>query len=143
MCYNGEKGETIPGCENGTATHVNFCVKKSHFKGIAREVSRADNLNECEGKCTGDASCANGLVCYNGEEGETIPGCEKGAATHVNFCVNKSHFDGKIRNVLRSEELGACEGSCEKDSDCVDGLVCFQRPMQLPNPPVRVSENYM
>ena len=54
--------------------------------------------------------------------------------------MNKSHFDGKIRNVLRSEELGACEGSCEKDSDCVDGLVCFQRPMQLPNPPVRVSE---
>ena len=37
----------------------------------------ADNLNECRGKCTGDASCANGLVCYNGEEGETIPGCEK------------------------------------------------------------------
>ena len=91
----------MPGCRAKKAhDSVRFCVKKEHFKQVPREVSDCTggnckpittNLKECEGKCTDDGSCANGLVCYNGEKGETIPGCENGTATRQLLC-EKSHF---------------------------------------------------
>ncbi len=34
---------------------------------------------ECEGDCDYDADCSEGLVCFQREDGETIPGCTGGS----------------------------------------------------------------
>lgn len=86
-------------------------------------------LGLCEGDCDSDADCAEGLRCFfrdNSEfEATTPPGCAKGGSGDVStsdYCVQAMTESGQADG-----ELGLCEGGCNSDDDCVDGLRCFQR----------------
>ena len=85
-------------------------------------------LKECEGDCDKDSDCADGLKCFQRRGNEKIPGCEGKADFEVDYCIPKERF---IKNVSvrgrNNPKLGLCEGDCDRDTDCQDGLKCFQR----------------
>ena len=57
------------------------------------------------------------------------------------FCVVfarsavSAHYLESINvNGLGAKGFGMCQGDCDKDSDCQDGLICFQREGYTPIP---------
>jgi len=85
----------------------------------------------CQGACFSDANCDFGLNCFSGSGGN-IPGCS-GATFGQNFCAVPPpktlvlKADVKSPDNLSASPLGECEGDCDTDDDCEQGLVCFQR----------------
>ena len=85
-------------------------------------------LKECEADCDRDSDCADGLKCFQRRGNEKVPGCEGSASRGYDYCIPKERF---IKNVSvrgrNNPKLGMCEGDCDRDTDCQDGLKCYQR----------------
>lgn len=74
-----------------------------------------------------------------------VPGCSN-ENTGDNYCINPK-FEGAPVNQQLDDSLGwdahaavnrklvVCEGDCDEDSHCEDGLVCFQRNSDEAPPP--------
>jgi len=74
-----------------------------------------------------------------------VPGCSK-EYTGGNFCINPK-FEGALVNQPLNHEYGeeahmslqrklrVCEGNCNQDSHCEEGLVCFEMNNIDPSPP--------
>merc|ERR1719362_2069276 len=96
----------------------------------------AKNLKACTGECDADSQCVYGLKCFQREHGEPIPGCSgKGGGPNWDYCYNPSRkglLSGK--NDGKAKNLAACNGECDADSQCVQGLKCFQRQHGEPIP---------
>jgi hypothetical protein len=88
-------------------------------------------LSLCEGDCDDDADCAAGLICWQRNAGEDVPGCIGDFSTSSDFCV-KSNITAPLIDYLESPPadflpLRLCEGDCDDDSSCGKGLVCLHR----------------
>jgi hypothetical protein len=94
-------------------------------------------LAKCEADCDSDADCKYGLVCFQREIGDSdVPGCV-GNATLINdgeddFCIeppadNALVLFGDNKFPESNYPLGECQGDCDGDEDCGDGLLCFER----------------
>jgi len=85
-------------------------------------------LKECEADCDRDSDCADGLKCFQRNGNEKVPGCEGRAVKGYDYCIPKEKF---IKNVSvrgrNNPKLGMCEGDCDSDRDCQNGLKCHQR----------------
>ena len=97
----------------------------------------------CEGDCDNDEDCEVGLICFQRGRNETVPGCSGGEndQTLSDYCIlSQEGTPTDNATALPSEApskpsaqpteftpLGLCEGDCDFDSDCADGLYCFQR----------------
>merc|ERR1711977_351532 len=66
-----------------------------------------------------------GLKCFQREDNEDIPGCIGDPVSKWDYCIP----EGVIINTGVNPEgmLQLCEGDCDRDSDCGEGLKCFQR----------------
>ena len=96
-------------------------------------------LGECEGDCDSDNDCEGDFVCFQRDEGEAVPGCYVGSGGSLNnnwdYCVrpqtyqsgNELSFKGNNGEPSSAYPLAMCQGDCDSDSDCADGLTCFQR----------------
>eukprot|EP00934_Nitzschia_sp_Nitz4_P001807 Nitzschia sp. Nitz4//scaffold177_size45885//17105//21005//NITZ4_007204-RA/size45885-augustus-gene-0.5-mRNA-1//-1//CDS//3329539052//1807//frame0 len=53
-------------------------------------------LQYCEGDCDSDGDCADGLICYQRDTGEAVPGCLGGESdgTNTDYCIFDPHGDG-------------------------------------------------
>ncbi|KAL7464135.1 hypothetical protein ACHAXS_004469 [Conticribra weissflogii] len=106
-------------------------------------------LGLCEGDCDNDSDCANGLICYERSGTEPVPGCKGSGVSGKDYCYdpNLSSPTAKptspptsaptIRdngNPSSSFPLGICEGDCDNDSDCANGLICYERSGTEPVP---------
>jgi hypothetical protein len=88
-------------------------------------------LGLCGGDCDNDGMCAGEMVCFQRESGnEPVRYCKGGTEDNslTDYCTYP------IANVtIRSSEtedvplLDFCEGDCDTDADCAQGLKCFQR----------------
>lgn len=97
-------------------------------------------LKMCQGDCDDDLDCEPGLICYERDKNQNVPGCEKGGTG-----IGKEDYCAKpVANQLvlrawpkggypisgaedRSEGLLECEGDCDSDEDCAGDLKCQQR----------------
>lgn len=70
--------------------------------------------------------CQDGLVCFQRDSFESVPGCSCGESVQSNtdYCVSAP--DPPV-DVTDDFPLGLCEGECDTDFDCSDTLVCYQR----------------
>jgi transforming growth factor-beta-induced protein len=96
-------------------------------------VSRANGgfLGECQGDCDVDEDCEGGLVCFQRDGGEPVPGCLGGDDdnSRTDYCVLNNHLQqvGNNKHPSSAYPLGECQGDCDADEECDGGLVCFQR----------------
>jgi len=112
-------------------------------------------LELCQGDCDTDDDCAEGLECFqrDGEE-DNPPGCSGTPKKNYDYCVAEK--EGPILNVIQYfymiDDLGGvllpdqpliargsygtnhgagtlqlCEGDCDDNNDCAEGLICFKR----------------
>ena len=74
-------------------------------------------LGECEGDCSMDADCADGLACFQrADQGASeVPGCVGGSFIgNFDFCYRHNPYYGPLVFVSDSPtaKLGACQGDC-------------------------------
>jgi competence ComEA-like helix-hairpin-helix protein len=99
-------------------------------------------LENCQGDCDSDSDCAGDLVCMevqdNGsseEEGNLDTLRELCRVTddiqpmnNWDFCVPPRFIRStKVNRGSTSRTWGECEGDCDSDDDCDEGLVCHHR----------------
>lgn len=93
-------------------------------------------LKECKGDCDSDTDCSYGLVCYVRDPdnlSKEVPGCT-GNANKVrggshDFCIEPPDSNTLVvvgQNVL-PDSLKECQGDCNSDEECKNGLKCRQR----------------
>eukprot|EP00980_Cylindrotheca_fusiformis_P000752 scaffold175_cov153-Cylindrotheca_fusiformis.AAC.4 len=115
------------------------------------KITQSFPLGRCEGDCDDDDDCEGGLICFQRDENESVPGCSGGGKdnSRTDYCVRSTESPpptskpssapgspaptpGPTHHILQlkitqSFPLGRCEGDCDDDDDCESGLVCFQR----------------
>lgn len=118
-------------------------------------------LGECEADCDSDADCADGLVCFERNGKEWVPGCSGWDPSGNDYCIRagtsskpEAEADAEAEAETAAPEatsatlfyagnngkpssafpLGICEGDCDTNKDCQDGLVCYQRDEGMPVP---------
>lgn len=82
-----------------------------------------------------DSDCEGDLLCFQRDSGEEAPpGCTfEGATpglidTYNDFCYRpQPGYISDIGDCNASNKCGMCQGDCDSDADCADGLICFQR----------------
>ena len=65
-----------------------------------------------------------------------MPGCSAGGSgdvTDYDYCI-LPHLINLGPYINRQSKLGQCEGDCDKNADCQQGLVCYQRDQHSPVP---------
>ena len=99
-----------------------------------------------QGDCDSDSDCTAtaGLKCYQRSGTESVPGCTGTARSEVDYCIlDGDDDDGQNNNDITDvggdqEEdgdlLARCEGDCDSDAECAEGLVCYQREDDEPVP---------
>eukprot|EP00440_Ansanella_granifera_P071082 gb/GFBE01077144.1/.p1 GENE.gb/GFBE01077144.1/~~gb/GFBE01077144.1/.p1 ORF type:complete len:447 (+),score=62.13 gb/GFBE01077144.1/:1-1341(+) len=102
------------------------------------------NMAQCHGDCDSDAQCAPGLKCFQRAWSEPVPGCSGGVVwPNYDYCYDPLCEDpttstpapGNLPQLDSSYGqygyhhtlLPKCGGDCDQDSDCAEGLRCFQR----------------
>jgi hypothetical protein len=116
-CYQRSDYEPVPGCTGDGSDGSDYCYAPFEM---------------CEGNCTDDYDCAYGLVCHHPSSSNVISdsGCTI-SENVTDYCVVPE--DGGLVLVGDDDKpedkfpLGNCEGECDEDSDCEEGLQCFQR----------------
>jgi hypothetical protein len=95
---------------------------------------------ECSGDCDSDNDCVGDLRCNQRKTKtglENVPGCVWGADSDDqrlddnDFCFMPTSEPGVINYVGECNSdgylCGQCEGNCDGDSSCGEGLVCVER----------------
>ncbi|CAJ1897025.1 unnamed protein product [Cylindrotheca closterium] len=101
-------------------------VKSLSSVGPALEISGIKPLSICMGDCDEDSDCGPGLMCFQRNAYESVPGCFGGAndESRTDYCIPV-----ELPHLVISETfpLGLCEGDCDSNDDCDHDLVCYQR----------------
>jgi len=90
-------------------------------------------LSLCEGDCDKDKDCEDDLVCFTRDGIEEVPGCTHEGMAGDDYCTDRPYPTYLAMrkknggNPKKGETLGLCEGDCDDDDDCQEGLVCFKR----------------
>jgi hypothetical protein len=96
----------------------------------------------CEGDCDDDYDCHLGLVCLQRSSSNAtlvVPGCKDTPESGTGYCAVPQDDQLVLMgddDLLPAEffPLGECQGDCDDDSDCQEGLKCFQRSGFTPVP---------
>ena len=69
-----------------------------------------------------------GLVCYQRADVESVPGCTGPGVPATDYCCDRpADYLFSVTNNPAPGTLNACEGDCDSDVDCSEGLVCELR----------------
>lgn len=118
------------------------------FERYRVKTSRRDPLDKCQGDCDVDADCKGNLICFHRQAYQSIPGCQGGDTNErtTDYCIDLKDVVPDEKTSLpelkwlgqnpdeRHFPLQECEGDCDKNSDCADGLVCLQRRYEKSGP---------
>jgi hypothetical protein len=120
-------------------------LRKSHMDDYSRSLSTgtlqyvgnngaAGLLDNCQGDCDRDSECKSGLKCFQRTGTQAVPGCtgDKPNYSGFDFCYKPPTPTPGTLKIVGNDggpgfPLNACEGDCDKDSDCKSGLKCKQR----------------
>jgi len=93
-------------------------------------------LRRCAGDCDSDDDCVPGLFCIDRNSAGGVGGCVGTPESNgYDYCTDNSCLqvtEGVLETVGSvgsnpSCLLHACQGDCNTDSDCVEGLFCMTR----------------
>ncbi|CAB9506232.1 expressed unknown protein [Seminavis robusta] len=109
-------------------------------------------LSLCQGDCDSDSDCGDNLKCFHRHAGDPLPLCNiaEGEVTHrTDYCVPigapESLLGPPLTVVGNNGDgpfpLGKCQGDCDTNAECQEGLICFQRNAGQPVPGCRGSHN--
>mmetsp|Transcript_7143 Transcript_7143/g.16728 ORF Transcript_7143/g.16728 Transcript_7143/m.16728 type:complete len:1499 (+) Transcript_7143:71-4567(+) len=122
ICAERSSGEPVPGCSGGEndQSNTDYCIE-----GTREKPQEPLSLGLCEGQCEDDSSCKPGLFCYQRDVMGEVPGC-------TDIVENSSSDRFCVSGVYKVDEyddrpMSLCRGDCDEDTDCEDGLFCFQR----------------
>jgi len=150
VCQQRNRGQSsVPGCSGNADLLGNgdedYCVFPSgnqlvimgdDINGIQTPAS-AFPLGRCQGDCNSDDDCSGNLLCRQRDDNAAITGCSGRGATGFDYCYSPGPndlvylgdddegFDGQ-----GPPNLAKCRGDCDEDTDCLNGLVCFQRDFE-------------
>ena len=113
----------------------------------------SQNMPKCAGDCDTDSQCAQGLSCFQRDGTSPVPGCFGGGVPNFDYCydpndVTDSPTTPTTTNIPSgtfppldssygqhgSQNMPKCAGDCDTDSQCAQGLSCFQRDGTSPVP---------
>eukprot|EP00419_Tripos_fusus_P048638 CAMPEP_0172816088 /NCGR_PEP_ID=MMETSP1075-20121228/12206_1 /TAXON_ID=2916 /ORGANISM="Ceratium fusus, Strain PA161109" /LENGTH=458 /DNA_ID=CAMNT_0013656015 /DNA_START=38 /DNA_END=1411 /DNA_ORIENTATION=+ len=121
----------VPGCAaggNGDDAETDYCAQFAlQYLGHSG-CTKESPCQKCQGDCDHDDQCAEGLRCIQRSTNRTrIPACEaggKGDISDGDYCAPTSLQD---RGCSEESSCNMCEGDCDNDAQCAEGLHCFQR----------------
>ncbi|KAL3927051.1 MAG: hypothetical protein SGBAC_013240, partial [Bacillariaceae sp.] len=90
-------------------------------------ISEITPLSICMGDCDEDSDCGPGLKCFQRIQNTPVPGCSGGLEDKSNsdYCIPIEQPPVVV--IETTSPLGLCEGDCDSNDDCGNGLVCYQR----------------
>jgi len=105
-------------------------------------------LQVCQGDCDRDSDCAGGLRCFQRQGFVPVPGCSGRGIQDFDYCAAptpspepasapggaRPMLDGSPGHGGAQGPLSECQGSCDQDADCADGLRCLKRASLEPVP---------
>jgi len=143
-CFQRNGFTKVPDCNaHGTVHDVSnydFCYNDP--KGLksmgGSGCTRSKRCSACHGDCDGDYDCKPGLKCFQRNALQQIHGCGFGGSNDVrgyDYCYNpKALFNLGGSGCTPSKKCARCQGDCDSDRDCKDGLKCYQRNGKTPIP---------
>jgi hypothetical protein len=126
--------DKVPGCligGDGNFPTYDYCYDPD-IPLVFKEPDPNYPLKRCEGDCDDDYDCGSGLKCFQREiTGAKVPGCKMGGPGDqfaYDYCYDpNTEYPLVSRGPGPNKLLGRCEGDCDFDSDCDEGLKCFER----------------
>lgn len=129
ICQQRSSNESIPGCTGTPQDGEDYCrYPELKFRGNPPP----SLLGNCEGDCDSDSDCNKALgplECFQRSGTEVVPGCLGAGTSGTDYCAlrrTKNTLFLKGNDGLPAENfpLKLCEGDCDKDSECAEGLKC-------------------
>lgn len=139
-CFQRDKHNPVPGCSGKGEYDYDYCVVPE-LKGESEKGHLDGPMGMCQGDCDFDHHCADGLICYQREALDAVPGCRGTGKFGFSYCTLPELTDFGMKGHEQGR-LGLCEGDCDKDFHCEDGLVCHQRDVFDPVPGCRGAGKY-
>jgi len=96
-------------------------------------VNPKEKLGLCQGDCDSDDGCTGKLQCFQRDGYTTPPGCAGLGEEEWDYCYDPEGLGlPKLKKVgvnpdTAKDPLDVCAGDCDKNEDCKEGLVCYQR----------------
>uniref|UniRef100_A0A7S4N0E7 Uncharacterized protein n=1 Tax=Odontella aurita TaxID=265563 RepID=A0A7S4N0E7_9STRA len=129
------------GGQGGSAANFSLASEPTQSLTLndpARDVCHSENpCGLCRGDCDQDGHCADGLVCFERDNYDPVPGCSGDGQWAKDYCYsvelapsNQLIHKGECTRSSCPEPpfpLGECEGNCDDDSECAGELKCIQR----------------
>ena len=86
----------------------------------------------CEGDCMADdTKCSGDLTCFQRPDGDNtrVLGCQGSGDAGVDYCWRpiENTLVLRTRPCNSNLQCGKCEGSCNGNDQCADGLACYRR----------------
>mmetsp|Transcript_8693 Transcript_8693/g.13120 ORF Transcript_8693/g.13120 Transcript_8693/m.13120 type:complete len:783 (+) Transcript_8693:124-2472(+) len=135
-CHTGfkclNKGQPPLGCRGNPRSDYGYC-NQPEIRTVG--VDPTIKLDLCEGDCDSDLDCKKGLKCSDRSAGSLAPDrCYPGyLQDSTDYCVQATLENSGDQP---SKTLGVCEGDCDSDCNCADGLYCHNRSTDAdPAPP--------
>jgi hypothetical protein len=97
-------------------------------------------LDMCQGRCYSNKDCKPGLICLERDYADEVPGCYITVKNQKAFNICYDPYWGGPKELSGGDYNGAkknlkrCTDECDKDSDCMFPLKCFQRQHGEPIP---------
>jgi len=134
-CYMREDIEEVPGCQGSGESGKDYCFKPTPIDliimGDNNDPEHAFPLMSCQGDCDEDSDCEEGLYCFKRDDLEEVPGCRGKGVKDYDYCFMPGPTDliikGDDNDPEHSFPLAGCQGDCDEDKDCAEGLHCFKR----------------
>ena len=139
ICFQRNGLIPVPGCAGTGKKDYDYCVKTQ--PNILKDYGASAHVNHsplqlCEGDCDTDLQCADGLMCFQRNGFTPVPGCLGSGKQDYDYCIKKQPIlkDYGASAHVNHSPLQLCEGDCDTDAQCADGLICFQRNGLIPVP---------
>ena len=95
----------------------------------------------CQGACSNNNDCGDGLSCFLRPDNTPVPGCKGSGIAGRNYCFETPEPENNLemlvllpRDCNNSQPCDMCQGECFKNRDCNGDLECFFRPDLTPVP---------
>jgi len=124
-CFQRGDQTPVPGCYGKGTKDWDFCYEPV-LNDLGLDPDTTDGLGRCSGDCDTNSDCAGDLECFERDALESVPGCTGQGAEEWDYCYQPDLNDLGL-DPDTPDGLGRCSGDCDTNSDCADGLACFQR----------------
>ena len=113
-CFQRSGSTPVPGCANGgngDRSDVDYCVgtptstnmddadddqdggEEGELTAIAGDLESNILLSRCEADCDSDDECGSGLICYQRDDDEVVPGCNGTPRSGWDYCIRPSDLE--------------------------------------------------